>query len=390
MYISHLVLRNWKNFRDVDTPLRPRTFVIGPNASGKSNLLDAFRFLRDLSKNGLRAAVEDVRGGVSSIRCLSARVHSDIDFEVTLSTDEGSRRWLYGLVFNQDSQKRPVVKKEYVEDLRRGRRLLDRPDKDDLRDELRRTQTALEQIIANQEFREVPEFFDQIMYQHIIPQVVRHPTEFSSRPVQNDPYGRDFVTRIWETPVHTRKAWLKRIRRVLQVAVPQLSELEVGVEGRGTAPHLIVRYEHWRHHPAKQSEAQLSDGTLRLLGLLWSMFEGEGPLLLEEPELSLHPELVRHLPELFARIQREIREMRKKKGAGRRQTMISTHSTELLGNPGIAAEEVLRLEPSPEGTRVIGADLTDKELFRQGLSAADILLPKAAPSNADQLLMPFR
>ena len=388
MYISRLQLKNWKNFRSADAWLRPRMFVIGPNASGKSNLFDALRFLRDVSQHGLRDSVDKTRGGVSAIRCLAAKGPSDIEIEVTLADDDARPLWRYVLTFTQDSAKRPVIKRECVEDLSSREMLLERPDENDKRDDLRRTQTALEQIVANQDFRQIADFFSQIAYQHILPQVVRDPTEFSPRQVQNDPYGRDFVARLWETPIRTRKAWLDRIVRVLQVAVPQLSELEVAVDNPGTPPHLVVRYEHWRHHPAKQSEAQLSDGTLRLLGLLWATFDGEGPLLLEEPELSLHAELVRHLPEMFGQIQQEIRKMRKRRAAGRRQLLVSTHSTELLSNPGIAAEEVLRLKPSPEGTKVLGASPSDKELFQQGLTAADVLLPQAAPST-DQLLFSF-
>jgi predicted ATP-dependent endonuclease of OLD family len=40
MYISHIKVRNWKNFKDAEAPLGMRVFLIGPNASGKSNLLD--------------------------------------------------------------------------------------------------------------------------------------------------------------------------------------------------------------------------------------------------------------------------------------------------------------------------------------------------------------
>ena len=66
-------LRNWKNFRNVDLKVGPRLFLVGPNASGKSNFLDAIRFLRDLvlPGGGLHSAC-DARGGVSKIRCLSA------------------------------------------------------------------------------------------------------------------------------------------------------------------------------------------------------------------------------------------------------------------------------------------------------------------------------
>jgi predicted ATPase len=389
MFISHLELKNWKNFRSVDVILRPRVFLIGPNASGKSNLLDALRFLRDVAVSGLASAVGGKRGGVSSLRCLSARRHSDLSFSLVLSDDDAIPRWRYKLAVNQDSSKTPIVKEEKVERLPGRTTVLSRPDENDDRDALRRTQTALEQIIANQDFREVAEFFKSIDYRHIVPQAVRDPADFSGRQVQNDPFGRDFVMHVWRTERATRKAWLDRIVHVLKVAVPQLTELDVAVDDPGTPPHMVVRYEHWRQYPAKQSEAQLSDGTLRLLGLLWAMFEGEGPLLLEEPELSLHAELVRHLPELFSQIQGEIRRMRRKKGAGRRQIVLSTHSRDLLSSETIHGGEVLRLEPGPDGTCVIETDSIEEALMREGLTAADVLLPKAAPANTDQLLLPF-
>jgi predicted ATPase len=388
VYLSNLKLRNWKNFRSAEVALTPRTFLIGPNASGKSNFLDSLRFLRDVSAQGLAAAVEK-RGGVSALRCLSSRGPSDIGFATVITDTSGKALWGYELSINQDSVKRPVIKTERAIHLPNEEVKLNRPDSEDEHDPLRRTQTALEQIIANVEFRPVAEFFRDIEYQHIIPQAVRDPQDFSGRQVHNDPFGRDFVMRMWNTPVGTRTAWLKRILKVLRVAVPQLSDLDVTFDDPSTGPHIVVRYEHWRPYPARQTEAQLSDGTLRLLGLLWAMFEGEGPLLLEEPELSLHSDLVRHIPDLLENLQREIRSMRRKTGGGHRQIVISTHSRELLDNQSISAKEVIRLEPTHEGTHVLGPSGEDMEAVEHGLTVADILLPKAAPKHAGQLLLPF-
>ena len=52
MRVTRLILKNWKNFPSVDVALGARVFLVGPNASGKSNLLDAIRFLRDVVVEG--------------------------------------------------------------------------------------------------------------------------------------------------------------------------------------------------------------------------------------------------------------------------------------------------------------------------------------------------
>ncbi|RJQ42795.1 MAG: hypothetical protein C4538_13030 [Nitrospiraceae bacterium] len=79
MRISRIKLVNWKNFKEADVELKHRAFIVGPNASGKSNFLDAIRFLRDIVRQGgsLQEAVR-IRDGVSKIRCVAARRNSDI------------------------------------------------------------------------------------------------------------------------------------------------------------------------------------------------------------------------------------------------------------------------------------------------------------------------
>ncbi|HET6382886.1 MAG TPA: AAA family ATPase [Armatimonadota bacterium] len=52
LQVTRLYLENWRNFTHVDVPLAQRVFLVGPNASGKSNLLDAFRFLHDIVSVG--------------------------------------------------------------------------------------------------------------------------------------------------------------------------------------------------------------------------------------------------------------------------------------------------------------------------------------------------
>jgi len=375
MKFRKLVLKNWKNFASVEVEIPERLFLVGPNASGKSNFLDAFRFLRDLASSGggFQEAVAR-RGGVSAIRCLAARRYPDIELRVELEDAHDGKRWVYEVAFNQDNQRRPLLKKEIV--LRQDQIILDRPNDDDRADPARLTQTFLEQVNVNREFREIATFFASILYLHIVPQLVREPDRSVGR--RNDPFGGDFLEQVAKTPEKRQKARLRRIQEALRVAVPQLKEIELWRDARGT-PHMRGKYEHWRPQGAWQTEEQFSDGTLRLMGLLWVAMEKEGPLLLEEPELSLHPEIVRVLPQMLARVQRHTG----------RQIFLSTHSPDLLRDEGIGLDEVLLLVPGTEGTEVKTAASQEdiRALLEGGLPLAEAVIPKTRPEQASQLAL---
>jgi predicted ATPase len=374
MIITKIYLKNWKNFSEVSVSCGKRVFLIGPNASGKSNFLDALRFLHNVALDGLSKAVA-TRGGMKAIRFLDARRPSDVTIAVTLDN-----AWEYSLTFTADNKNEPIVVREQVLRTKNDNKenLLNRPDAEDTRDIVRLTQTALQQVNTNKDFREIADFFTSIQYRHILPQLVRDPQNFSPSPRNNDPYGRDILSQIWNTPAKTRDARLRKINEALEIAVPQFNNLSVELNQNTGAPHLKVNYKHWRSYGAYQDESSFSDGTLRLLTLLWSLFDTDGLLLLEEPELSLHEAIIRQLPELFAKLDRS----RKK---ATRQIFITSHAEALLSNPGIGANEVLRCEPGGEGSLIYETDEKDSELIKNGLSAAEVLLPKTRPYKIELL-----
>jgi predicted ATPase len=373
MRITHLGLSNWRNFPRVAVDLAGRTFLVGPNASGKSNFLDAIRFLHDLATvgGGLEYAIRR-RGGVSALRSLAARRYPDVNLRIALGNEADERIWEYEVSFAQDNRQRPYLKKEVV--LQQGQPRLARPNPNDKSDPARLSQTFLEQVNVNREFRAVADFLRGVRYLHIVPQLVREPDRSVGK--TNDPYGGDFIEQIARTPERTRKARLRRIVEALTIAVPQLETLELDQDLRG-AYHLRGKYVHWRPQGAWQSEADFSDGTLRLLGLLWALLERGGPLLLEEPELSLHPAVIRYVPQMLARMQSR---------AGR-QVLVSTHSPEMLQDAGIGLNEVLLLSPEDEGTAVTPASTISEvsALLDGGLTVADIVIPRTRPLRAEQL-----
>jgi len=371
--LRKLWLRNWKNFVQAEVEIEDRLFLVGPNASGKSNFLDALRFLRDLaSPGGGFQQVVSRRGGVEAIRSLAARRSPDVEIGVELDEEERGVKWTYEIAFNRGPKGQPVLRKERV--VRGGEVLLDRPNRDDEEDPARLGQTFLEQVTANREFREVAAFFASVRYLHVVPQIVREPDRSAGR--VDDPFGGDFLEQIARTPEKTLRARLERIRDALQAAVPQLEEIGLCRDVLGR-PHLRTRHRHWRPRDAWQTEEQFSDGTLRLIGLLWAVMDGEGPVLLEEPELSLHPEIVRVLPQVLARVQHRTG----------RQIFLSTHSPELLCDEGIGLDEVLLLTPGSEGTqvRLVTSEKEIRDLLKNAPSLADAVFAKTGPEQAKRL-----
>lgn len=381
MLITRLKLKNWRNFKEADVNLRERVYVIGPNASGKSNLLDVLRFLRDVAKpegGGLQRAVKE-RGGLTKLRCLLARRDPEVMIEIDLAEKaESDAVWRYTLAFRSEGKgaQRLVVSQERVQDIRSGEMLVDRPNKEDKADPERLTQTYLEQINTNQKFREIADTFGTLTYLHLVPQLLKHSEQLGNYRLENDPFGQSFLERIAKTQERTRDARLLKIEGALRTCVPNMRNLRFKRDDVTGKPHLEALYEHWRPDAGWQREDQFSDGTLRLLGIMWSLLDGDSVLLLEEPELSLNEDIVRKIHPLIWKIQRQAKY--------KRQVFITTHSEALLQDKSIDPREVIRLEPTKDGTRILEASEEDQKLIEAGYSVAEAMLPKVKPEGIDQ------
>ena len=382
MLITRMILKNWRNFKKVDVALRDRVYVIGPNASGKSNILDVLRFLRDIAKpegGGLQKAVKD-RGGITKLRCLLARKDPEVSIIIELSERvDTPPLWSYTLSFSSEGtgRQRVIVKKEQVVDLTSGKTLLTRPDSEDKHDPERLTQTYLEQISANKDFRDIPEFFANTTYLHLVPQLLKHSEQLGNYRLEDDPFGQAFLERIAKTTEKTQISRLHKINEVLKVCVPNMCNLRFLRDKDTGTPHLEALYEHWRPDAGWQREDQFSDGTLRLLGIMWTLLEGDSLLLLEEPELSLNEEIVRQIHKLLWSMQRQAKY--------RRQVFVTTHSEALLQDKSIDAREIIRLEPTKDGTLAHETSPEDLALIAAGYTAAEVLLPKTKPVHVHQL-----
>ena len=373
---TRLKLINWRNFRQVDIALGSRAFFVGPNASGKSNLLDAFRFLGEVASpgsGGLQAAILN-RQGFAALRCLHARRVSDVEIDIDVGNDSNLSQWRYSLKINNvRGGRQPTIIKETIEQNGtvvggRTRDTAAGPDDVEL------SQTLLEQVSANKDFRVLVDFLASCRYLHVVPQIVRD--RGRAKIEGDDPYGGDLIRRIKAMPKKSRLPRLTRLSAALKLAVPQFDRIDLEDDANGV-PHLRALFAHWRASGSRQTEVAFSDGTLRLIGLLWSISERGGPLLLEEPELSLNDAVVNQLPRMFARMQR----------LSGRQVITTTHSTALLNDTGIGLTEIHRIVVDANGSSVQTANLNPQIAAQvaAGMTASEAILPLLSPENIDSL-----
>lgn len=382
MYISHIKLTNWKNFQVCDLSLPLRVFVVGANATGKSNFLDAFRFMRDIVKQGggLQSAVAS-RGGISKIRCLYARAHNNVRLEFTLADEENQTPlWNYELELRTTGggirKVQAAVVDELLTNLKTGTIVFNRRKEKPTEELAQLLYTYLEQPSVAVIPAEVREAFTSMEYLNVVPELVRSADSYVISSGKEDYFGRNFLKRMSVLNTATRNKYLRMIGGVLKIAVPQMEELTMVKDELGV-PHIEAKYRHWRAAGARQNEQVFSDGTLRLIGFLFALLDGTGVILLEEPESNLHTGIVRQIPEFVSQMQR----------GKARQVIMTTHSYEILSNNGISSQEIVVLEPGSEGTKAyMGAQNEDiMRLLNAGFTVADAVIPITEPQQINKI-----
>jgi len=88
MAIKKIRVKNFKSFRDLEVELGNFNVLIGANASGKSNFVQIFKFLRDIMVSGLENAVS-MAGDIEYLRNLNIGSSNNIKIEVNIDKDFG-------------------------------------------------------------------------------------------------------------------------------------------------------------------------------------------------------------------------------------------------------------------------------------------------------------
>ena len=88
MAIKSVRIANFRSFDDFELDLGQFNVLVGANASGKSNLLHVFRFLKDIADHGLKDAIS-LQGGVDFLT--NARIGRARPLSMTITADVEER-----------------------------------------------------------------------------------------------------------------------------------------------------------------------------------------------------------------------------------------------------------------------------------------------------------
>lgn len=367
--LSRVILRNYKSIGYCDVRLQRLTYLVGVNGAGKSNFLDALHLVRDALNGSLDNALNE-RGGLSEVRRRSSGhpTHFGVRLEFRLGSGQ-TGHYAFNIGALKDRGYEVQTEECVIGGVGRGPFF--QIDRGALRacsepsfPAVTSDRLALVAASGLTAFRPVFDALASMGFYNLNPKLMRE----LQKPQEGrllKPAGENIASvighleRIGSHPMST-------IQEYLQTVVPMVH----GVERKQVGPMETLEFRQdmaGAKHPWRFLAQNMSDGTLRALGVLVALFQANrdyAPTLvgIEEPETALHPAASAALREALAR------------ASSRTQIIVTSHSPDLLDDRSLSADSLLAVVSEGGETRIARLDAASHSVMRDQLFSAGELL----------------
>lgn len=369
IFIERVGLRNYKSIAQCDVPLGALTYLVGPNGSGKSNFLDALHLVKDALDGSLDNAIQK-RGGLTEVRRRSGGHPNHFGIRLEFRLLDGQRgRYSFniGALAGGGFE---VQMEEFVLG-ERGKGPYYKVEKGVVKASSEATfpavvsdRLALVNAAGNPVFRPIFDALTSMGFYNLNPKLIRE----LQRPQDGrllKPAGENIVSVIAHLERDAGDA-VAIIQEYLQKVVPMIH----GIERKPVGPAETLEFRQevaGQKHPWRFLAQNMSDGTLRALGILTALYQenqDHKPSLIgiEEPETALHPAAASALRDALQR------------ASQRTQVLVTSHSPDLLDDNDIESEHLLSVTVQEGETRLASVDPASRQAMRDHLFTPGELL----------------
>lgn len=383
-FITRVILQNYKSIVSCDAHLEPLTFLVGLNGSGKSNFLDALRFVTDALRSTPYHALS-TRGGINGIiPSFSSFKSFGIRLEFTLD-DNTTGHYAFSFC-SQDpdsyeiKNEECVIKQKDTNSLIAYFKVHDGKVKSNLEFNPVVASDRLYLVNASglPQFRRVYDALSNMAFYNL------NPTRMRSL---DQPHIADFlesdgsnIASVFDKICAYKPNLKQRIQDYMSVILPGLHNIGI----RNVLKAKLLTFQQKAGDATSVFYNQdLSDGTLRAFGILVALFQIHNsnhlPIKLigiEEPELVIYPSSL-------AVILDALRE-----GSCYKQVIVTSHSPDLLDDKELDPKSILAVVMENGMTKIgtiddVGVSAIKGNLYTGGeLLKLNQLLPNVSETNA--------
>ena len=379
VFLTRVLLRDYKSIGLCDVRLGPITYLVGANGSGKSNFLDALHLVRDALAGSLDNALNE-RGGLPEVRRRSSGHPTNFGIRLEFVLPGGLPGY-YAFNIGALQGRGYEVQKEECSFQFMGAGALFKIERGQLIEcseptfpSVTSDRLALVSASGMTAFRPVFDALTAMGFYNLNPKVMREPQKPQDGRMLK-PAGENIVSVIGHLE-RVAPDRIEEVQRYLQTVVPMVH----GFSRKQIGPLETLEFRQdmaGAKHPWQFLAQNMSDGTLRALGVLTALFQGNrdhAPVLIgiEEPETALHPAASAALRGALAQ------------AATCSQVIVTSHSPELLDERDIPPEQLLAVVSEGGETKIAPLDSASRRMMRDRLfSAGELLrLNQLAPDEA--------